>query len=194
MGMKAKWLLARSQGEAMRRKREISLDYPLGGEWIRVCIHWQTSLCFATLLPIIFTSTLPPPSPNVQRYTSHYEYSYDSGYDSCKREDLKAQNSTTYIIRWDDRNKSHDDYASLSVYAVNCSYTSVNLFISESNNLFTSLTTQKYTIISATSTGVYHYSPENIGKSRRPWVCLCLGPIVFFQKVWKEKSWIFYMK
>ena len=26
-----------------------------------------------------------------------------------------------------------------------------------------------------------------IGESRQPWAGVCLGPIVFFQKVWKEK-------
>ena len=31
----------------------------------------------------------------------------------------------------------------------------------------------------------------DIGESRHPWVGVCLGPIVFFQKVWKQKSWIF---
>ena len=37
----------------------------------------------------------------------------------------------------------------------------------------------------------YHLWPQG---SRQPWDGVCLGPIVFFQKVWKEKSWIFYMK
>ena len=35
---------------------------------------------------------------------------------------------------------------------------------------------------------------NHIGESRQPWVGVCLGAIRFFQKVWKEKSWIFYMK
>ena len=32
-----------------------------------------------------------------------------------------------------------------------------------------------------------------LGDSQQPWAGVCLGPIVFFQKVWKEKSWNFYM-
>ena len=33
-----------------------------------------------------------------------------------------------------------------------------------------------------------------VRESRQPWAGVCLGSIVFFQKVWKEKSWIFYIK
>ena len=33
-----------------------------------------------------------------------------------------------------------------------------------------------------------------VGDSRQHWTIVCLGPIVFFQKVWKEKFWIFNMK
>ena len=32
---------------------------------------------------------------------------------------------------------------------------------------------------------------KNVEESRQPWAGVCLSPIVFFQKVWKEKSWIF---
>ena len=30
-----------------------------------------------------------------------------------------------------------------------------------------------------------------VEESRQPWAGVCLGPTVCFQKVWKEKSWIF---
>ena len=35
---------------------------------------------------------------------------------------------------------------------------------------------------------------KQLGESRQPWANVCLEPIVFFQKVWKEKFLIFYMK
>ena len=34
----------------------------------------------------------------------------------------------------------------------------------------------------------------NVGESRQPWAGVCLAPITCFQKVWKEKTWIFYTK
>ena len=33
-----------------------------------------------------------------------------------------------------------------------------------------------------------------VGERRQSWTGVSLGPIVFFRKIWKEKSWIFYMK
>ena len=42
--------------------------------------------------------------------------------------------------------------------------------------------------------GIFLRNESSIGESRQHWAGVCLGPIVFFQKIWKEKSWTFYMK